>query len=205
MDRCENLSFFALFGVCGHVAAGNRRGLTSFTPLPSAVAGPREDKNGVSAIENEKQIIYQRVDYAPIRDEYISGGTSYAKLAEKYGVSAASIGRRARAEGWISEREKARIATIAQSIQKTANSAAENAVKAQRIKSRLLDRLEELVERQLSATEARAYDPEGNLTEVHRLRDLTAAYKDLTEDMPKSEAPNDLLQSLLDLEREARS
>ena len=56
----------------------------------------------------------------------------------------------------------------------------------------------------MKATEERSYDYDGNLTEINRLRDLTAAYKDLTGDMPKAEAPaNELLQSLLDLERGA--
>ena len=38
----------------------------------------------------------------------------------------------------------------------------------------------------LDATEVRSRN--GNNTAIFRLRDLTAAYKDLTEDMPKAQA-----------------
>lgn len=41
----------------------------------------------------------------------------------------------------------------------------------------------------LDATEVRSRN--GNSTAIFRLRDLTAAYKDLTEDMPKSKADTD--------------
>ena len=44
----------------------------------------------------------------------------------------------------------------------------------------------------------------GNNQATFRIRDLTAAYKDLTEDMQANESKtNELLQSLLDLERRA--
>lgn len=41
----------------------------------------------------------------------------------------------------------------------------------------------------LDATEVRSRN--GNSTAIFRLRDMTAAYKDLTEDMPKSKADTD--------------
>lgn len=145
--------------------------------------------NGVVKIANEKQ----RIDFSPMRAEYIAGGTSYRKLAKKYGVSATCVGEHARAEGWAKDREEAAAISIAKTIQKTADIAAENAVRAQRIKTRLLEKLEALMEEQLRATEERRYDDD-KLVEVHRLRDLTAAYKDLTGDMPRAEAGEEVLQ-----------
>lgn len=38
--------------------------------------------------------------WALIKAEYIAGGTSYAALAEKYGISKASIQRRGMSDGW---------------------------------------------------------------------------------------------------------
>lgn len=78
-------------------------------------------------------------------------------------------------------------------MRKTADIAAENAVRAQRIKTRLLEKLEALMEEQLRATEERQYDG-NNVVAINRLRDLTAAYKDLTGDMPRAEAGEEVLQ-----------
>ena len=55
---------------------------------------------------------------------------------------------------------------------------------------------------QHTATEHR--ESNDGVVDVKRLRDLTAAYKDLTSDIAISDTSNDLLQSLLDLERGAR-
>lgn len=136
----------------------------------------------------------QRVDYGPIRAEYIAGGTSYRKLAKKYGISATCVGQHARKEGWAKDRAEAEAISCAKVIQKTADIAAENAVRAQRIKTRLLEKLEDLMEKQLKATEEREYDGVDRLVAINRLRDLTAAYKDLTGDMPKGEAGEDALR-----------
>ena len=110
--------------------------------------------------------VCERADWVTIRADYIAGGLSYRKLAKKYGVSETSIGVRARAENWVADREEARRRAYEKTIQKTANTAAENAMIAQRIKTRLLERLEKLVEVTLAATEVRSYDADGNLTDA---------------------------------------
>lgn len=144
----------------------------------------------------------KRIAWHKIRAEYITG-VSQRKLAEKYHVSRNVIAYHCRLEKWSEQRDAAK-AEVAQScIRKTADIAAENAVRAQRIKARLLEKLEALMEEQLRATEERQYEG-NNVVAINRLRDLTAAYKDLTGDMPKSDGGNELLQSLFDLEQEAR-
>jgi hypothetical protein len=42
-------------------------------------------------------------DWNRIKAEYLKGGTSYRKLADKYGVSCRTIERRAKAEAWADE------------------------------------------------------------------------------------------------------
>lgn len=144
-------------------------------------------------IENKKRIVV--LDWHEIRAEYIAGGISQRKLAEKYGVSRTMLERRCRLEHWAAEREAAKAKVQEKVIQKTAEAAADNVVTAERIKGRLLEQLEALIERtQLTATETRDYDFEGNLKEINRLRDLTAAFKDLTGDLPKTQATDDALQ-----------
>ena len=128
-------------------------------------------------IESEK-----RIDWNAIRAEYIGGGISQRKLAKKYGVSDTTLMKKANAEGWHKLREKAEIKSTAQAQQKTAEAAADNAVIAADIKKRLLLRLSRMEQKYpYDATEVRTHD--GKNTVTFRIRDLTAAYKDLTSDM----------------------
>lgn len=143
-------------------------------------------------IESKKRIVV--LDWHEIRAEYIAGGISQRKLAEKYGVSRTMLERRCRLEHWAAEREAAKAKVQEKVIQKTAEAAADNVVTAERIKGRLLEQLEALIEQtQLTATEEREYDGP-NLVAINRLRDLTAAFKDLTGDLPKTQATDDALQ-----------
>lgn len=132
-------------------------------------------------IESEK-----RVNWNAIRAEYIGGGISQRKLAKKYGVSDTTLMKKANAEGWHKLREKAEIKSTAQAQQKTAEAAADNALIAADIKKRLLLRLKRIEEKYpFDATEVRTH--EGKSTVTFRIKDLTAAYRDLTDDMPKTE------------------
>ena len=150
-------------------------------------------------IENETK----RVDWNVIRAEYIGGGISQRKLAKKYGVPEGTLLDIANREGWKASRDKVTIKGITQSEQKASEAIADNAVIAADIKKRLLLRLKRIEEKYpFDATEIRTH--EGKSTVTFRVRDLTAAYKDLTEDIQAgSNATNELLQSLLDLERRA--
>lgn len=55
------------------------------------------------------------VDWLAIRNDYINGGGSYRKLAEKYGVSASRLMQKAAKEKWKDERE----ANISRTYEKT--------------------------------------------------------------------------------------
>ena len=144
----------------------------------------------------------KRIDWNAIRAEYIGGGISQRKLAKKYGIAEGTMLDRANKEGWKALRNQATIKSITQTEQKTAAAAADNAVLAADIKRRLLLRLSRAEQKfPLDATEIRTQS--GKSTAIYKLRDLTAAYKDLTEDMESASADNSLLQSLLDLERRA--
>ena len=145
----------------------------------------------------------RRVDWRPIEADYI-GGASYGVLAKRYGLAKSTIFKKSVKENWDERKKRVANATETRVIERTAEAAASNAALAEDIKHGLLLRLKRIAEKYpMDATEVRT--KQGNSQAIFRIRDLTAAYKDLTGDMPKSEAPNDLLQSLLDLEREARS
>ena len=147
---------------------------------------------GVIPIESEK-----RIDWNAIRAEYIGGGISQRKLAKKYGVSDTTLMKKANAEGWHKLREKAESKSTAQAQQKTAEAAADNAVIAADIKKRLLLRLSRMEQKYpYDATEVRTHD--GKNTVTFRIRDLTAAYKDLTSDMNLN-ANNEPVRIIIDV------
>ena len=134
----------------------------------------------------------KRVDWNAIRAEYIGGGTSYRKLAEKHQVSFMVLKTRAKKEDWPGLRTQAEHKASTEATQKTAEAAADNAVIAADIKKRLLLRLSRIEQKYpFDATEIRTH--EGKSTVTFRIRDLTAAYKDLTEDIqsigPDKNAP----------------
>ncbi|MDD6236378.1 MAG: helix-turn-helix domain-containing protein, partial [Clostridiales bacterium] len=66
-----------------------------------------------------------KINWIKIKNDYINGRGSYRKLADKYGISATSIGKRARLEGWAEQREKQLHKSYTKVAQKTADRIAE--------------------------------------------------------------------------------
>lgn len=147
-------------------------------------------------IENAK-----RINWNKIRAEYIGGGTSYRALAEKHGVSFTVLKTRAKKEDWPGLRTQAEYKATTEATQKIAMAAADNATLAANIKRMGLEIIAGLFAdyAEVRATEHR--ETKGRTTDIKRLRDLTAAYKDLTGDIVQADTDNALLQSLLALER----
>lgn len=149
-------------------------------------------------IEKEKE----RVNWNAIRAEYIAGGTSFRALAKKYGVSKDMIARKSKEQSWQDDCATVSATVATNIIQKTADAIVDNAQLAADIKRKGLMLINRLFDAYVAeATEHRDYKGR-NLTDIKRLRDLTGAYKDLTGDLlPGATANNELLQSLLDMEK----
>lgn len=141
------------------------------------------------------------VNWNAIRAEYIGGGISYRILADKYGVSKDAIARKAKAGNWEKLRATARDKSATMSIQKAANIAADNATIAANIKRKGLLILERLFDAyDIDGTEHRETD--SGKTDIKRIRDLTAAFKDLAGDItPDTASDSVLLRSLMEMER----
>lgn len=91
-------------------------------------------------------------------------------------------------------------------VQKTAEKVADNATLAADIRRKGLIILDGLFDdfAEVRATERR--ESKQGVTDIKRLRDLTAAYKDLTDDMAKpDENENPLLRSLWNVMQERRN
>lgn len=132
------------------------------------------------------------VDWERIRAEYIAGGTSLRKLADKHGVSVDAIKRKSAKEKWKDERAKTAPTvhqkTVQKMVQRIAESNAENADIASRIRMKLLRRLEHEIDAlpDTIGTESREESstkqdgkPATRQSRAYKLRDLTAAYAEL--------------------------
>ena len=148
-------------------------------------------------IENKEQ----RIDWNAVRSEYIKGGTTYRELSEKYGIKFSTIQQRAAREKWSDKRNAASIKIEQSVISKTADKTADNATLVADIKRKGLIIIANLFEKFVDMESTERRETHGNTIDIKRLRDLTAAFKDLTEDMPKESGSNELLESLLSMER----
>lgn len=147
----------------------------------------------------------KRIDWAAIRAEYIAGGISQRKLAAKYGITYNTLRRRAESGEWAAEREKQERKSAAKAAQKTANAVASNAVKIERAKGMLIDRIIRAIEQMPvnGGTHSRQYIQEGNkkLTVDYSLLDLITALEKLSKEEIVADDP--LLRLLGDLDEQS--
>ena len=148
----------------------------------------------------------KRVDWHRVKGEYIAGGISQRDIAKKYKIPWSTLQKRAAREGWTDQRTEACAKVVEKVVQETAEKNADNATLAADIKRKGLIILDGLFDdfAKVRVTEHR--ESRKGITDIKRLRDLTQAYRDLTDDMQTSEAQgNELLQSLMNLERRANN
>lgn len=137
-----------------------------------------------------------RINWEAIRAEYIGSDISQRKLAAKYHIKEGVLLRKANRENWAKHRENARNKAVIKAEQKTAEALSDNAAIAARIKTKLLLKLEREIDSlpdkigsELFNTAVEYGKNEKGLrtrkesSQGYKLRDLTAAYKDLTDDM----------------------
>ena len=86
------------------------------------------------------------VDWKSIKAEYIAGGTSYRKLAEKYGVGYQAICRRSQEEGWIALREQHENKTVTRALDKISEKKADKMARVDSLADQLLDKIERAIE-----------------------------------------------------------
>lgn len=111
------------------------------------------------------------VDWLRIKTEYINGGISYRKLAEKYNVSASALMQRASKEKWAKEREQQQSKTEAKTKQKAAEKISDNESEIASIKSRIRLKIYQELENRLNAEEVENGD----------FRRLVQSYKDMCD------------------------
>ncbi len=86
------------------------------------------------------------MDWRAIKAEYIAGGTSYRKLAVKYGVPRSNIERKAKEEKWTELRRQAEVKAEAKIVSAVSDKSAKIDETYFRAVDKLMRRAEELID-----------------------------------------------------------
>lgn len=81
------------------------------------------------------------MDWNKLKAEYIAGGTSYRKLAEKYDISFAILRRVAERENWTKLKTQAKQKADTKIVNSVAKDMSKNAVKINDVADKLLDKI----------------------------------------------------------------
>ena len=127
------------------------------------------------------------MDWKRIKAEYIAGGTSYRKLAEKYNVPFGTLRRIAKQEEWTQKRTQVEHNVDTGIVDSVSQKETKKAVDIIDVADKLLDKIEELMP---------------VVVDTQSLKQLTSALKDLKEikgykseaDMREQEARIDKLR-----------
>ena len=142
------------------------------------------------------------MNWRKIKAEYIAGGISQRALAEKHGISLATVERRAKKEKWTAQRKAAEGKAIEKVSEKTADEVADNAVTLQRIKAKLLKRVETMIDGFPDTNAAEMRERIGTIDYLYRLKDLAAVYSALEEKTFKASVDIEDLSPLTELLRD---
>ena len=121
------------------------------------------------------------VSWRKIKAEYIAGGISQRKLAEKYGVNRNLLMRRAQKERWNDRRKQAEAKALEKVEQKTAEVVADNAVILERVKGKLLAKLETMVDAFPTSGAAEMKIRTKTTETKYSMRDIAAVYAALEQ------------------------
>ena len=107
------------------------------------------------------------MDWKRIKAEYIAGGISLQKLAEKYGVSFSTIQKKSMEEKWGNLRKKSRRKEEEKIIDYVSSTEAQKAIDIIDVADKLLTKITEIMDSAVTGTQS--------------IKNLTSALKDLKE------------------------
>ena len=128
------------------------------------------------------------MSWRKLKAEYIAGGISQRKLAEKYGVPFGTLQRQARLKKWNDARKKAEAKAVENVTQKTAEAVADNAVLLERIKTKLLLKLDKMVDQYPETGVAELKLKAKGIEQTYRMKDIAAAYAALEDKTQKGQS-----------------
>lgn len=142
------------------------------------------------------------VNWRKIKAEYIAGGISQRALAEKHGIAWGTLRKRANIEKWNDSRKAAEKETVHKVEQKTADEIADNAVMLQRIKAKLLKKLDGMVDAYPDMNVAELRKKEDGAILIYRMKDIAAVYAALEDKTIKASVDIEDLSPLTELLRD---
>ena len=107
------------------------------------------------------------MDWKRIKAEYLAGGTSYRKLAKKYGITLAVLRNVAEREEWVKLKAQAQHKTNTKIVDAVSDKAAQKAIDIIDVADKLLGKISELMDEVPLDTQS--------------MKHLTSALKDLKE------------------------
>ena len=108
------------------------------------------------------------MDWSKLKAEYIAGGTSYRRLAEKYDIPFSNLKRVAIKEKWADLREQARTKADTKLVREVANKNAKNTELLIDVANKLLQKLNETIDMM-------------DVIDSQSLKHYTSALKDLKD------------------------
>lgn len=148
------------------------------------VAGAYHGDLFVTRALNAERVIYpvkKGVSWRKIKAEYVAGGISQRALAEKYGVPMTTLVKHAKKEKWTTRRKQAEDKAVEKASEKVAEAAADNAATLERIKSKLLARLETMVDEYPGKNAAELKVRTARTESKYSIRDIAAVYAALED------------------------
>ena len=107
------------------------------------------------------------MDWNKLKAEYIAGGTSYRKLAKKYGVSFSSVRFKAEQEKWTDLKAQAQHSANTRIFESIVEDITEQAVSIDNVADKLLNKITDMLGREGLTTQS--------------VKHLTSALKDIKE------------------------
>ena len=142
------------------------------------------------------------MSWRKLKAEYIAGGISQRKLAEKYGVPFGTLQKQARLKKWNDARKKAEAKAVEKVTQKTAEAVSDNAVLLERVKTGLLQKLAQMVE-DFPTGGAQEVKIKGKGREtIYRMKDIAAVYAALEDKTTRTTVDIEDLSPLVELLRD---
>lgn len=142
------------------------------------------------------------VDWEAARAEYLAGGITLKELAQKHGLKQNEVSRRSKEEGWVAlKKEEARAGDSGErkQTQYARGSSGDEVKVARRTRRALLQMLERAAKSiPCDATEVKTTAEDGAV-KLMKLRDLTAAYKELVGDLPADEDDREARRVVIDV------
>ncbi len=136
------------------------------------------------------------MDWNKLKAEYISGGTSYRKLAEKYNVKFSNLKNVAIKEGWTQLKEQAKNKADTKMVNSVAKDIAKKSVKINDVADKLLTKIVRLLD-------------ELDLADSQTIKQCTSALKDIKDikgvkseiDLKEQQARIDKLRKDIDADK----